>query len=154
MSPPAGSPDMTLVPVVVPDPKVAASRNRITVRMILKVGGGGGNGHPGSGIPWHMNLANQIEYITTDPQRKVIPWVRLTDAEGRQTVFKTEEFTGAPEDYEIRRMDCIDCHLILAQGSGDELKHLSADGHAFFHVDSEYEDFSCAVCHNGAIMEE
>lgn len=254
-----------------------------TVRMILKVGGGGGNGHPGSGIHWHMNLANQIEYITTDPQRKVIPWVRLTDAAGKQTVFKTEEFTGSPEDYEIRRMDCLDCHnrpahqfntpndavevalargridrsvpwvksnlvaaltaeyrdkadaaegiatrlteayanqaalpelikeahaiysrnffpemkadwraypdhsghkdsdgcfrchsgrhftedkrllsasscndchLILAQGSGDELKNLSADGHAFFHVDSEYEDYACAVCHNGAIMEE
>jgi hypothetical protein len=101
-----------------------------------------------------MNLASQVEYITTDPQRKVIPWVRVTDADGRQTVFQTGDFTGRPEDHEIRRMDCNVCHLIPAQGGGEQLKSLNPDGHVFFHIDAEYEDFSCAECHTGGLMPE
>ncbi|MFA6545930.1 MAG: NapC/NirT family cytochrome c [Limisphaerales bacterium] len=47
--------------------------------------------------------------------------------------------------------DCNSCHIILAQGSGEELKKLSVNGHNFFHVDAPYSDFDCNKCHTGAI---
>lgn len=79
--------------------------------MTLFVGGGSAELGVGSGIHWHMNLDNEIEYITTDPQREVIPWVRLRDREGNVREYVTPGTT--PEALaagERRRMDCMDCH--------------------------------------------
>jgi Cytochrome c7 and related cytochrome c len=79
----------------------------------LHVHVGGGNEPLGlaTGIHWHMNLANQIEYIAADNTRQVIPYVRLTDRNGHVREFVAE---GArPEQFakgERRRMDCLDCH--------------------------------------------
>ncbi len=50
----------------------------------------------------------------------------------------------------IPASDCNSCHTILAQGSGPQLEQLNAKGHSFFHVDAEYQDFSCVNCHTGA----
>ena len=50
----------------------------------------------------------------------------------------------------VKASDCKACHLILAQGSGAELEKLNPKGFEFFHIDSEYSDFSCAECHTGA----
>ena len=51
--------------------------------------------------------------------------------------------------------ECNSCHVILAQGSTPEdLKKLSAEGHAFFHIDAEYSDLSCNNCHSGGPMKE
>ncbi len=51
--------------------------------------------------------------------------------------------------------DCSSCHIILAQGSTpEELGKLSAEGHTFFHIDSEYTDLSCNICHTGGPMKE
>ena len=52
----------------------------------------------------------------------------------------------------IAASDCRSCHVILAQGSGDQLKQLNADGHDFIHVDTEFSDFSCAECHTGGVQ--
>jgi hypothetical protein len=49
----------------------------------------------------------------------------------------------------ISASDCNSCHLILAQGSGEQLKKLNADGYPFFHIDSEFSEFSCTTCHTG-----
>ncbi len=250
------------------------------VRLLLKVGGGGEDGPP-SGIHWHVNRGERVEYIATDPQRQVIPWVRVTDvATGSATVYRDKKFHDDPANYTVRTMDCIDCHtrpshrflspneavdtaitiglldrsvpklkfnvvtalvapyqttdeamqkiasslraaypslagvdglvaeaqklyrenffpemktdwrvhpdnighkiwpgcfrchdgehktddgkktipadncnechIILAQGSGDQLKQIKADGNDFFHIDSTYLDFSCTSCHTGA----
>ena len=54
----------------------------------------------------------------------------------------------------IAASDCRSCHLILAQGSGDQLKQLNAAGHEFIHVDTEFSDFSCANCHTGGVQKE
>lgn len=78
-----------------------------SVRMLLKVGGGDPSRGPVGGIHWHMNVANKVEYIAADESRQTIPWVRLTDASGRVTVYQS---TNPPPDGVIRRMDCIDCH--------------------------------------------
>jgi nitrate/TMAO reductase-like tetraheme cytochrome c subunit len=77
----------------------------------LLVGGGSAGSGTGSGIHWHMNLANEIEYVTTDAKREVIPYVRLRTGDGQ-----VREYTApgvAPEQIaagQRRRMDCMDCH--------------------------------------------
>jgi hypothetical protein len=79
----------------------------------LRVHVGGGSERLGiaTGIHWHMNVANEIEYIATDDKRQVIPWVRLKDAKGNVREYvvagtKPEDLAGR----ERRRMDCMDCH--------------------------------------------
>jgi len=251
------------------------------VRLLLKVGGGGADG-PASGIHWHASRNEKVEYIATDAQRQVIPWVRVTDiASGKTRVYQDKSFHDDPAKYTIRTMDCIDCHsqpshrfiapneavdeaitagrldhsvpklkfnvvtaltasyqtndealqkiaaslhadypnlpgvdgliagaqqiyqdnffpemktdwrthpdnighktfpgcfrchdgnhvaedgkktipadncnschIILAQGSGDQLTQLKADGYDFHHIDSTYLDFSCTGCHTGGL---
>jgi hypothetical protein len=79
----------------------------------VRVHVGGGNGRLGTatGIHWHMNIANDIEYIATDRERQVIPYVRLKDRSGNVREYVAEGVT--PEQLakgERRRMDCVDCH--------------------------------------------
>jgi len=81
-----------------------------TVRLLLKVGGGDPTHGPVGGIHWHMNLANKVEYIATDDRRQVIPWVRLTEANGTVTEFRTPEFKDEPAKHTVRTADCMDCH--------------------------------------------
>ncbi|HWM25316.1 MAG TPA: NapC/NirT family cytochrome c [Chthoniobacterales bacterium] len=253
-----------------------------TVRLLLNVGGGDPTHGPVGGIHWHMNIANKVEYIASDEHLTKIPWVRVTNAQGLTTEYRSPEFKDDPARHKIRTMDCMDCHsrpahkvqspndavdiamangridrtipnakaklvealtqpygtkpealqaiatslgqaypdpaqanpliqqaqaiyrrnffpemkmdwrthpdqishkdwdgcfrchdgkhkttdgqktiaasdcrschIILAQGSGDQLKQLNADGHAFIHVDSEFSDFSCAECHTGGVQ--
>jgi hypothetical protein len=77
----------------------------------LHVGGGSERLGIASGIHWHMNLANEIEYIATDPERQVIPYVRLKDRSGRIREYVADGVTAAQlAKGERRRMDCMDCH--------------------------------------------
>lgn len=82
----------------------------ITLRM--KIGGGLSRYGTSSGIHWHMNIANKVEYIATDEKRLIIPWVKLTTSDGKVRIFQSEEepLEGDPSSYEIRTMDCMDCH--------------------------------------------
>lgn len=59
-----------------------------------------------------------------------------------------------PEGKAISANDCNSCHTILAQGTGDQLKDLKAEGHSFFHIDAINEDFVCNNCHTGAFPKE
>ena len=80
------------------------------VRLTLKVGGADpAHGTPG-GIHWHVSQDNKIEYLATDDRRQVIPWVRVTDPKGVVTEYRAPNFTNDPAAFEIRTMDCIDCH--------------------------------------------
>jgi hypothetical protein len=79
----------------------------------LQVHVGGGSERLGiaTGIHWHMNVANEVEYIATDDKRQVIPYVRLKDRFGNVREYFAEGVK--PEDLakgERRRMDCMDCH--------------------------------------------
>ncbi len=77
----------------------------------LHVGGGRAELGAGSGIHWHMNIDNRVEYIATDPQRQTIPWVKFTDRSGQVREYAIEGTT--PEQLaqgERRTMDCMDCH--------------------------------------------
>jgi hypothetical protein len=80
---------------------------------MLRIHVGGGSDRLGiaTGIHWHMSLANEIEYITTDERRQVIPWVSLKGANGEEKIYMVDGVT--PEELalgERRRMDCMDCH--------------------------------------------
>jgi hypothetical protein len=77
----------------------------------VHVGGGDGRRGPATGIHWHMNVANDIEYIATDNDRQTIPYVRTKD---RQGVVREYTVAAATPEFvaqgERRRMDCMDCH--------------------------------------------
>lgn len=75
----------------------------------LHVGGQRSSGV--SGIHWHADPANEIEYVTTDETRQTIPYVRVKDRTGAVREYLAEGVT--PDQVakgERRRMDCMDCH--------------------------------------------
>ncbi len=83
------------------------------VRLLLNVGGGSPETGTSSGIHWHMNIANEIDFISTDDRRQVIPWVRIKDRNGNVTTYVSNNSTLTADQIESaskRRMDCIDCH--------------------------------------------
>jgi len=82
-------------------------------RMLIHVGGGNPNTGPVAGIHWHMNIANEITFVSTDERRQVIPWVRLKDKQGNVTEYYDRARPATAEQIakgNVRRMDCIDCH--------------------------------------------
>jgi hypothetical protein len=81
-----------------------------TVQMVMKVGGSDPVHGPVEGIHSHMNVSNKIEFIATDPNRLNIPWVRVTDVNGKVTEYRTAEFKDDPSKHPVRSMDCMDCH--------------------------------------------
>jgi len=84
-----------------------------TIRLLVKIGGGDPRFGAVGGIHWHMAIANKIEYIASDTARQVIPWVRLTDRQGKVTVYQSTDNPLKPEQIAAatpRVMDCIDCH--------------------------------------------
>ncbi len=87
-------------------------KNSETVTALqLKVGGGSDRTGGATGIHWHTNPATNIEYVTTDDKRQVIPYVRLTRPDGTVREYFAEGATAEQiERGERRRMDCIDCH--------------------------------------------
>lgn len=74
----------------------------------LHVGGGSRARDIGTGIHWHMNLDNEIEFVTDKPDS--IPYVRLRDRAGNVREYFAQ---GAPAQIASaarQRMDCMDCH--------------------------------------------
>ena len=87
-----------------------ASNSPYAIRLLLKIGGSDPKRGPVGGIHWHNLPGNKVEYVATDAARQKIPWVRVTDAGGKVTVFKTKNFTNDVSKLELRTMDCMDCH--------------------------------------------
>src|ERR1017187_1157852 len=86
------------------------SNSPYSIRLSIKVGGADPTRGRVDGIHWHMVVGNQVEYIATDAARQKIPWVRITDPQGVVTVFREPKFTNDISQFEIRKMDCMDCH--------------------------------------------
>lgn len=88
-----------------------ATNTESVTSLRLHVGSGGERSGIATGIHWHVSAANRIDYIATDDKRQVIPYVRLTDANGSVREYTVEGTrqedlaTGEP-----RTMDCVDCH--------------------------------------------
>jgi hypothetical protein len=77
----------------------------------LHVGGGRAELDAGSGIHWHMNIDNTVEFVATDAQRQAIAYVKFTDRAGNVSEYFADGST--PEQIaqgERRTMDCMDCH--------------------------------------------
>jgi hypothetical protein len=86
-----------------------ASTETVTT-LQMHVGGGSRTLGTGTGIHWHMNLDNRIEYVATDATRQTIPYVRLTDREGRVREYAVAGATAQLATGVRRQMDCMDCH--------------------------------------------
>jgi hypothetical protein len=87
----------------------ANTETKTTVR--LHVGGPISGTGSGIGIHWHMNLANEIEYVALDGKRENIAYVRVATPDGSVREFfgegvKESDVAGKPR----RRMSCLDCH--------------------------------------------
>jgi hypothetical protein len=84
-----------------------------TLNLLMKIGGGNIEAGPTSGIHWHMNIANEVNYAALDIERQVIPWVRSKKPDGTVTIYRSSEISMSDDTLKkpfIRRMDCIDCH--------------------------------------------
>ncbi len=82
-------------------------------RLLVKVGGGNPKTGQASGIHWHMNLGNEITFISTDERRQDVSWVRMKDAAGKVIDYTLKGVKLSDEEIEKspkRKMDCIDCH--------------------------------------------
>jgi hypothetical protein len=84
-----------------------------TIKLLVKIGGGNPRTGEEEGIHWHMLNRNKVEYIATDVKRNNIVWIRMTDPDGKITVYQ-EPGAEMPDTtdplVEIRRFDCMDCH--------------------------------------------
>jgi hypothetical protein len=88
---------------------------RWSVDLLMKVGGGGLHGPgPARGIHWHMNIADEIDYIASDSAEQVIPWVRARDKyTGTITEYLSSDATEPVSDMKkrpVHMLDCIGCH--------------------------------------------
>jgi hypothetical protein len=82
-----------------------------TTTLRIHVGGGSEKLGVATGIHWHMNVANVVEY-RADPTRMTIPWIKVTDRTGAVREYVAE---GVPQEEldklePSRTMDCMDCH--------------------------------------------
>ncbi|HUX60298.1 MAG TPA: NapC/NirT family cytochrome c [Ignavibacteriaceae bacterium] len=90
------------------------NNTKMTLSMLIKIGGGTQETGVTSGIHWHMNISNQITYLATDRERQIIPWVEAKSTiTGKATIYRSTNEKVTPVELkngEYRTMDCIDCH--------------------------------------------
>ncbi|MCD9184922.1 MAG: NapC/NirT family cytochrome c [Pyrinomonadaceae bacterium] len=82
-------------------------------RLLIKVGGGNPETGPVAGIHWHMNLGNEITFVSSDERRQDIAYIRMKDMNGKVVEYydrETKMPQGEIEKAAQRKMDCIDCH--------------------------------------------
>jgi nitrate/TMAO reductase-like tetraheme cytochrome c subunit len=95
----------------------ANTRSMTTVR--LHVGGPVAGAGSGSGIHWHMNRSNVVEYLALDDKREQIPYVRVSTPAGTVREYFAEKTKKSDVDGRpLRRMDCLDCHSRVAHRFG------------------------------------
>ncbi len=85
----------------------------LQIRLLVKTGGGSPQTGLTAGIHWHMNIANKVYFVSTDPQHQTIPWVRMVDQYGKTTEYKLQSTDMTQQQIDAapkHRMDCIDCH--------------------------------------------
>lgn len=83
----------------------------VTTYLLLKTGGGTQREGLGIGIHWHIE--NQVDFISTDELQQGIPWVKVTDTSGKQTIYTDVENPLTPDEIakaSKQRIDCITCH--------------------------------------------
>jgi len=87
------------------------SNSETTTTLQVHVGGVRTGPGGSTGIHWHVDPQNRVDYVTTDDRRQVIPSVRFTGRDGQVREYVTEGVSAAElARGERRTMDCIDCH--------------------------------------------
>ena len=80
-------------------------------QLLLHTGMGAIRESTANGIHWH--IANEVNFIATDPQRRTIPWVQVKGADGKiSTYVDTSSKLSEAElkKFKVRRLECYDCH--------------------------------------------
>lgn len=83
------------------------------IKMLINVGGGSPAEGKTTGIHWHVNPANEVDYIASDSHRQVIPWVSAKDKDGNTVEYYDRKNPISPDEVRSssrRKMDCVDCH--------------------------------------------
>ncbi len=84
------------------------------INLLIRTGGGSPRTGLTTGIHWHMNIANRVEYLAIDEKRQEITWIRFTSKRtGESRVYVDQANPVTPDDadsLEVRVMDCMDCH--------------------------------------------
>jgi hypothetical protein len=85
---------------------------RHEIKMLLKTGGGGRASGRAEGIHMHVALAGRVEFVATDDNLQEIPWVKLTNDDGHEIVYRSDgkAHAGPKPAGQTRHMDCMDCH--------------------------------------------
>jgi hypothetical protein len=89
------------------DAKNTESRTRLTIH----TGSGVAREKATRGIHWHVD--QNVEYVTDDVQKRTIPWVRITDKDGKTTTYvdAASKLLAADLDKATKqKMECADCH--------------------------------------------
>jgi hypothetical protein len=91
------------------------SENTTTLRMHIGMRSRPSNtGSPAStdnpGVHWHADPDRVIEYAATDASEGTIPWVRVTERDGRTRTFVADGTSVNAPPASPRRMDCLGCH--------------------------------------------
>lgn len=58
---------------------------------------------------WHARADVRVEYVTADPKREKIPYLKVTRPDGSTDEYFADGVTSMPQG-ERRLMDCLDCH--------------------------------------------
>lgn len=92
-------------------------QNTATRTEVLLAVGGGENPQGAHGA--HMSGDAWVEYRSNE-KRTEIPWMRYRSPAGEETVFASAGWNEArAEEFELRRMDCTDCHNRAAHSFED-----------------------------------
>ena len=82
-------------------------------RLLIKTGGGDPQTGLAVGIHSHMNLQNEVSYLSDD-KRQTIDYIRVRNRKtGKVTEFFAEGTKMTPQQAAaapLRTMDCVDCH--------------------------------------------
>jgi len=90
----------------------ANSESETTLR--VHIGMGPAPSKDEGNVHWHASPGRVIEYAASDAQESTIPWVRVTERDGRTQTFVAEGTNAQTPPAATRRMDCLGCHNLPA----------------------------------------
>jgi hypothetical protein len=88
-----------------------AASTETRTRLVVHTGSGEARDKATRGIHWH--IAQNVEFVSDDAQKRTIPWVRITGKDGKTTTYfdATSKVGRAEmEQKPKQRMECSDCH--------------------------------------------
>jgi nitrate/TMAO reductase-like tetraheme cytochrome c subunit len=102
------------------------------INLLINIGGTPKSPHA-KGIHWH--IGTPVHYIARDEKRLDIPYIAVTDKDGKVTEYLDTEKPLTKEEIAAatkRRMDCIDCHnrpTHIYHSPGQEMDENFVSGH-------------------------